>query len=213
MRAIRAASAAALLGPLAAVSLALAAPATAADDGFAPGDIGFLKDDVPPREDPKEDGGGSGHDITSFGFSVTPSTVAAGGTVTLKADGCEVPTVTVESGIFDTVTLNEGHQGTATVDTDAKAGAQYEITFVCKGERGTTTLTVADHQGGNHQSGDHQGGAHKGVKAGYGSGATDAVGVPADSIGVTELATGGVLIAGALGAAVVLMRRRDTTGS
>lgn len=183
MRAIRAASAA-LLTPLACAALALAAPAALADDGGGPND-------------------GTGHDITSFGFSVTPRTVAPGGTVTLKADGCEVPTVTVESGVFDTVTLKEGHQGTATVDFDAKPGAQYEVTFDCKGERGTTTLTI--DAGGHHENGGT--GAHKGVKAGFGTS------TGSDGIGVTEAVTGAVLIVGALGAAVVLMRRRDTPGT
>ncbi|MET8504961.1 hypothetical protein ABZV60_09945 [Streptomyces sp. NPDC004787] len=227
MRAIRAAAAAALLAPLATVALlGSAAPAAADDPGFGPaelgpGDLGLLKDELlgeeplanapaanrPGKEGdaaPKDDGGGTGHDITSFGFSVTPSTVAPGGTVTLKADGCQVPTVKVESGVFDTVTLNEGHQGTATVDFDAKVGAQYEITFDCKGERGTTTLTIAD--GGGHRPAPTTG-PHKGVKAGFGSGGGDG------GIGATEAVTGGVLIAGALGAAVVLMRRREPSGS
>ncbi|MGW1926720.1 hypothetical protein ACWCQ0_48420 [Streptomyces massasporeus] len=44
--------------------------------------------------------------------------------------------MTVTSGVFDTVTLNEGRSGNATVDVDAKAGTQYEITFDCKGEPG-----------------------------------------------------------------------------
>ncbi|XIE80889.1 hypothetical protein AB6O49_29275 [Streptomyces sp. SBR177] len=157
---------------------------------------------------PKDDGGGTGHNITSFGFSVTPSTVAPGGTVTLKADGCQVPTVKVESGVFDTVTLNEGHQGTATVDFDAKVGAQYEVTFDCKGERGTTTLTIAD--GGGHKPAPTTG-PHKGVKAGFGSGGASGGGD--GDVGATEAVTGGVLIAGALGAAVVLMRRREPSGS
>lgn len=216
MRAIRVASAA-LLAPLATAALLFAAPGASADDaGFGPTDLGFLKDELLKEDDaaPKDDGGGAppkdaspqdgtGHNITSFGFSVTPSTVAPGGTVTLKADGCEVPSVKVESGVFDTVTLNEGHQGTATVDFDAKVGAQYEVTFDCKGERGTTTLTIAG--GGGHKS-DQSTGAHKGVKAGFGSGGTN-------GIGTTEMVTGGVLIAGALGAAVVLMRRREPTGT
>ncbi|MEV5972435.1 hypothetical protein [Streptomyces sp. NPDC051921] len=182
MRAIRAAAAALL----AVAPLAIAAPpASAEDDGF-----------------PKE---GTGHDITSFGFSVTPETVVPGGTVTLKSDGCEVPTVTVTSGIFETVTLSEGHQGTATIDFEAKIGAQYEVTFDCKGERGTAKLTVA---GEGHHDGASTGstGVHKGVKAGFGSSGSDGV-------GTTEMVTGGVLIVGALGAAVVLMRRRATSGS
>lgn len=188
MRAIRAVSAALLATPLAATALALGTSTALAEDGGGPKD-------------------GTGHHITSFGFSVTPQTVAPGGTVTLKADGCEAPSVTVESGIFDAVTLTEGRQGTATVDFDAKAGAQYEITFDCKGERGTTQLTVSG--GGGHENGGTTG-AHKGVKAGFGTaaGADDSGG-----IGATEEVTGAVLIVGALGAAVVLMRRRGTSGT
>ncbi|WP_030686615.1 hypothetical protein [Streptomyces globisporus] len=176
MRVIRAASAA-LLGAVAVVTVA---PLATADDGD--------------------------HDITSFGFSVTPATIAPGGTVTLTSDGCEVPSVTVTSGVFETVTLSEGRPGTATVDLDAKVGTQYEITFDCKGERGTTRLTIAQGDtGGNtgHDTGTHAG-AHKGVKAGYG---TAASGADADGLGATELVTGVLLIAGALGAAVVLTRR------
>ncbi|SEC06051.1 hypothetical protein [Streptomyces sp. TLI_105] len=176
MRVIRAASAA-LLGAVAVVTVA---PLATADDGD--------------------------HDITSFGFSVTPATIAPGGTVTLTSDGCEVPSVTVTSTVFETVTLNEGRPGTATVDLDAKVGTEYEITFDCKGERGTTRLAIAQGDtGGNtgHDTGTHTG-AHKGVKAGYG---TAASGADADGLGATELVTGVLLIAGALGAAVVLTRR------
>ncbi|MFD7961962.1 hypothetical protein ACFV5J_14290 [Streptomyces zaomyceticus] len=160
------------------------------------------------------------HGVTSFGFSVTPTTIAPGGTVTLTSDGCEEPSVTVTSGVFDTITLNEGRSGTATVDLDAKAGAQYEITFDCKGERGTTTLTVAQGgtggTGGNtsgNTGGHDEGtatGAHKGVKAGYGTAA--ATGADSEGLGVAEVVTGVLLIAGALGAAVVLTRRRDAGG-
>ncbi|WP_329425883.1 hypothetical protein [Streptomyces sp. NBC_01268] len=197
MRAIRVAAAALLAAPLAATALALAAPAALAEDGDGPND-------------------GTGHPITSFGFSVTPQTVAPGGTVTLKADGCEVPSVTVESGVFDTVTLTEGRQGTATVDLDAKTGAEYEVAFDCKGERGTAKLTVSGggHENAGHENAGHENGgstgAHKGVKAGFGT-AAGAEG-PA-GIGVTEAVTGAVLIVGALGAAVVLIRRRDTSGT
>ncbi|WP_406063983.1 hypothetical protein OG462_35020 [Streptomyces sp. NBC_01077] len=153
--------------------------------------------------------GENDQNITSFGFSVSPETVAPGGTVTLKSDGCEVPSVTVTSGVFDTVTLNEGRSGNATVDVDAKAGAQYEISFDCKGERGTTTLTIAQGNTGGNTTGHNESmppAAHKGVKAGYGTAA--ASGADTEGLGVTEVVTGVLLIAGALGAAVVLSRRR-----
>lgn len=81
---------------------------------------------------------GDNGNITSFGFSVSPASVAPGGTVTLSANGCEVPSVTASSGVFDTVTLEEGHSATARVDPDARVGAQYDVTFECKGETGTT---------------------------------------------------------------------------
>ncbi|MFD4389759.1 hypothetical protein [Streptomyces sp. NPDC058486] len=179
MRAIRTASAALLTT----AAVALCAPTALADDG-------------------------GGRNVTSFGFSVTPRTVAPGGTVTLTSDGCEVPSVTVTSGIFDTVTLTEGRPGSATVDIDAKAGAAYEIAFDCKGERGTTTLTVdhgtapppppvAPHDPVT---------PHKGVKAGFGSS------TGSDALGAAELATGAALIAGAVAAAVVLARRRGRAG-
>ncbi|MGW8364574.1 hypothetical protein ACWGK1_28920 [Streptomyces wedmorensis] len=151
--------------------------------------------------------------ITSFGFSVTPATVAPGGTVTLTSDGCEEPSVTVTSGVFDTVTLTEGRSGSATVDVEAKAGTEYEITFDCKGERGTAKLTIAQGEPRPEPVVHDQGlppGAHKGVKAGFGT----AAGSGADDGGpvTTEVVTGVLLIAGALGAAVVLIRRRATGG-
>ncbi|MFB7423530.1 MULTISPECIES: hypothetical protein [Streptomyces] len=188
MRAIRTASAALL----ATAAVALSAPAALAGDD--------------PGADP-----GTGRNITSFGFSVTPRTVAPGGTVTLTSDGCEVSSVTVTSGIFDTVTLTEGRPGTATVDIDAKAGAEYEIAFDCKGERGTTTLTV-DHGTApppapvTPHPPQPPRPPHKGVKAGFG-GSTGS-----DALGTAELAAGGVLIAAAAGTAVVLTRRRGRTG-
>ncbi|MFB6835570.1 hypothetical protein [Streptomyces sp. NPDC056361] len=183
MRAIRAASAALL----SAVAVVAAAPIALADEGD--------------------------RNVTSFGFSVTPATVAPGGTVTLTSDGCEVPSVTVTSGVFDTVTLTEGRAGSATVDFDAKAGTQYEITFDCKGERGTTTLTIAQGEPRpTPDDGDDNGltpAAHKGVKAGFGTGAASS---DADGLGTIEAVTGVLLIVGALGAAVVLTRRRDVGG-
>ncbi|WP_432128664.1 hypothetical protein [Streptomyces sp. bgisy082] len=223
MRAIRAAASAALLG---AAAVMTAGPTALADEGTGA--------------------------VTPFGFSVTPETVAPGGIVTLASEGCEVPSVTVTSGVFDTVTLEEGRPGTATVDFGAKAGARYEITFDCQGERGTAALTVAgdaarEHEGAaatepadgttgtgtetydtgtetetydtgagtdSHDTGigarpDTPTGAQKGVKAGYGTAASDA---ETDGLGTAEVVTGALLIVGALGSAVVLTRRRAADG-
>ncbi|MFF8605936.1 hypothetical protein ACF06X_08365 [Streptomyces sp. NPDC015346] len=215
MRAIGVASAALLATATAAVTFS--APTAAADDGTGIGaELGAESGTGIGT------GAGTGSDITSFGFSVSPETVAPGGTVTLKSDGCEVPSVTVSSGVFDTVTLNEGHAGSATVDLDAKVGAEYVVTFDCKGEKGTTMLTIAGgsgHSTGGHSTGGHSTGgdstgghtaggtdtgAHKGVRAGFGGGFGE--------FGTAATVTGSVLIAGALGGAVVLIRRRGAHG-
>ncbi|MFC4607462.1 hypothetical protein ACFO9E_06485 [Streptomyces maoxianensis] len=84
-----------------------------------------------------------GSDLIPPGFTVTPSTAAPGGTVTLNATECAVPPVTVSSGVFDTVTLDEGHSGTAKIDARARPGTEDEVTFECNGEKVTTPLTVS----------------------------------------------------------------------
>ncbi|MEU2658205.1 hypothetical protein ABZ615_23135 [Streptomyces sp. NPDC007325] len=207
MRAIRTASAALLT----AAAVALSAPAAFAGDGASAGtgagpDAGAEAVTGPGPDAGTGSGPGAGtgdptgQGITSFGFSVTPRTVAPGGTVTLTSDGCEVPSVTVTSGIFDTVTLTEGRPGSATVDVEAKAGAEYEIAFDCKGERGTTSLTIT--HGTTPPPAPVT--PHKGVKAGFGSS------TGSDALGAAELAGGAVLITGALAAAVVLTRRGRT---
>ncbi|MFE5483169.1 hypothetical protein [Streptomyces sp. NPDC056527] len=205
MRAIRVASATLL----ATTVVALAAPAALADEGT---------------------GGG----ITSFGFSVSPSTVAPGGTVTLKSDSCEVPSVTVSSGVFETVTLDEGNAGTATVDVEAEVGAEYQVTFDCKGEKGTAPLVIVGaptdhHAGGDSTGGQSAGGYETGALSaggyetgalsmgGYETGAQDTgmhkgvkagFGGGAGEFGTAEVVAGTALIAGALGGAGVLLTRR-----
>jgi hypothetical protein len=79
---------------------------------------------------------------TPFGFTVTPSTVPAGGRVTLSLSDCNTP-ATVSSAVFDTVTVPSGRTVTATVDRDAAPGAKHRVTFTCGGVSGTTNLTVA----------------------------------------------------------------------
>ncbi|WP_438310228.1 hypothetical protein ACSHWO_05235 [Streptomyces sp. HUAS TT3] len=80
--------------------------------------------------------------ITSFGFAVTPSTVAPGGQVTLSLSGCNAAHATVSSGVFDTVTIERGRTARVTVDRDARRGAVYSVTFTCNGENGSTDLTI-----------------------------------------------------------------------
>ncbi|MER5306097.1 hypothetical protein [Streptomyces lasiicapitis] len=136
--------------------------------------------------------------ITSFGFRVTPSAIAAGGQVTLSVDGCE-HNAKVTSGVFDDVTLPKGQRtATAKVFWDAKPGAMYEVTFTCGPESGTTDLTIVGGQSNptHHPTPHHT----RGVKAG--------VGGSSDGFDAHQIALGGALIAGVLGTAYYWTRRR-----
>ncbi|MEV4682278.1 hypothetical protein [Streptomyces kurssanovii] len=146
-----------------------------------------------------EEGGG----VTSFAFSVSPSTVEPGGTVTLAATDCPAKKVTMSSEVFDTVTVHDGRPATAKVDKDAEPGAEYEVTFDCKGEKGHAPLTIAAGSGGTHRPGTVKpgGGAH----AGSGGSFTDPG--PARSV------AGWTLVACALGGGVYLLRRRSGEGA
>ncbi|SEF15734.1 hypothetical protein [Streptomyces sp. Ag109_O5-10] len=124
MRPIRVASAALLgLG-----ALALCAPVILASDTGGSG----------------RDGGRAGD--TSFGFRITPTTVTAGGRVSLHLDrgsGCR-GAATVTSGLFDTVRIPSGrNSGTATVDRTAKSQSSYRVTFNCDGSSASTELAIA----------------------------------------------------------------------
>ncbi|WP_327233133.1 hypothetical protein OG349_03310 [Streptomyces sp. NBC_01317] len=78
-----------------------------------------------------------------LGFTVTPSTVAAGGRLTLAAPGCR-SSGTASSAVFDTVTVPAGGTAAATVDWDAKRGATYRTTFTCRsGGTAAASFTVA----------------------------------------------------------------------
>ncbi|MEW2071874.1 hypothetical protein [Streptomyces sp. NPDC007346] len=75
--------------------------------------------------------------INTFNPTITPSVISPGGRVTLGGGGCTGET-TITSGIFDTTVIPSGSTtATATVDTDARRGAVYAVTFSC-GSTGTT---------------------------------------------------------------------------
>ncbi|MFG2994909.1 hypothetical protein [Streptomyces sp. NPDC048340] len=81
--------------------------------------------------------------VTSFGFAITPSTVAPGGQVVLSVTGCNAAFATASSGVFDTVSIPRGQTVRATVDRDARRGALYSVSFTCNGETGSADLTIA----------------------------------------------------------------------
>ncbi|MCF3119803.1 hypothetical protein IPZ68_08785 [Streptomyces arenae] len=140
---------------------------------------------------------GEEQNVTAFGFSVSPTTIAAGGTVTLNVDGCDGDTK-VTSGVFDDTTIPKGQKSaTAQVFWDAKPGAMYEVTFTCDGSNpgsDKTDLTIAT----GRPDGGHT--VHKGVKAGIGG--------SLGGLDLHEIALGSALILGALGTAYYKTRRR-----
>ncbi|MFF3677702.1 hypothetical protein ACFYYS_27465 [Streptomyces sp. NPDC002120] len=81
--------------------------------------------------------------ITSFGFTITPSTVAPGGRTVLAVSGCNSAYSTASSGVFDTVSIARGQTVRVTVDRDARRGAVYSVSFTCNGETGSADLTIA----------------------------------------------------------------------
>ncbi|MFE2353565.1 hypothetical protein [Streptomyces parvulus] len=141
-----------------------------------------------------------GHGST-FGFTVTPSTVAPGGEVTLgvgRTDaGCR-GRVTVTSPVFDTLTIpRDDYSATARVDREARRGAVYQVTFACKNRTGTADLTIA---GGSHHE---RPGTHhpKGVHAGEGGSIA--------GFDVKQIGLGAALVVGSVGVAYHLARRRS----
>ncbi|KOV67825.1 lipoprotein [Streptomyces sp. NRRL WC-3618] len=136
--------------------------------------------------------------VTSFGFSVVPSTVAAGGEVTLRVDNCNDDT-RVSSGVFDPVTIPRGHSSaTAKVDWDAKPGATYRVTFTCGGESGHTDLSIAI--GRPSEPTQYPLPIQRGVHAGEGGSVA--------GFDLKEIGIGAALIAGALTVAYHFSRRR-----
>ncbi|MEU5900017.1 hypothetical protein [Streptomyces venezuelae] len=174
MRAIRVASAALLT----ASALALSAPAASA---AAVGE----------------------ENVTAFGFSISPKTVAAGGQVTLSVDGCDGDTK-VTSGVFDDTTIPKGQKSaTAQVFWDAKPGAMYEVTFTCNDSNpgsDKTDLTIATGRPDNNSHHNQHNQHNKGVKAGIGG--------SFGGLDLHEIALGSALIIGTLGTAYYKARRR-----
>ncbi|MGW0904641.1 hypothetical protein [Streptomyces sp. NPDC002853] len=145
------------------------------------------------------------NNITSFGFRVTPSTIAAGGQVQLSVDGCQGDTK-VTSGVFDDAHIPKGQNSVAAmVFPDAKPGAMYEVTFDCKGETGTTDLTIATGRPTHHPTSHPTGPVHHGVKAGAGG--------SFGGLDLHEIALGGALIVGTLATAYHWTRRRTGDGN
>ncbi|MFI6685245.1 hypothetical protein [Streptomyces sp. NPDC050485] len=170
---------AALLG---AAALSLAAPVATAADGSA-----------------------NASNITSFAFSVTPSTIAPGGQVTLNVTGC-ASDATVSSGAFNTVTVPRDSSRNATVDSAARPGAAYTVIFTCGSERGTAQLAIT---GGSQPTISSTlrpltpTTAPRGVRGGLGG--------SMGSVDDVDFAVGAALVAAAGCGALLYLRRRRST--
>lgn len=135
-------------------------------------------------------------DDSGFWARVVPTTVAAGGQVTLRASGCEQG-VTVASAVFDTVTIPRGRTtARATVDRDAMRGAVYEVSFYCGTFWQSVDLTIAGGRPTPIRP-DHP---RKGVHAGEGGSFA--------GLNLEQLGVGAALITGVLGTAYHLSRHR-----
>ncbi|MFD4240747.1 hypothetical protein ACFWP3_03965 [Streptomyces sp. NPDC058525] len=123
--------------------------------------------------------------------TVSPTTVAPGGRVALNLEGCGTKVGRATSSAFGEVRLTPGNLeatnlfGSATVYRNAGQGT-HRVTFECApgGERVTVSLNVTP-------------GAARGGTGGS-----------IDSMSPGQIAMGGALVAGALGAGVWIMRRR-----
>ncbi|MFZ3493172.1 hypothetical protein ACODT5_08055 [Streptomyces sp. 5.8] len=163
--------------------------------------------------------------ITSFGFAITPSTVAPGGQVVLSVTGCNAAFATVSSGVFDTVSIDRGKTARVTVDQDARRGAQYSVSFTCAGETGSADLTITGGTGrpttsstvGARKSPSAVAGTSTGTSAGTGTGASRpaALGVRGGlggsiaGLDPLELGAGAGLVLGGLVGLGYALRRRD----
>ncbi|QOV40360.1 hypothetical protein IM697_19290 [Streptomyces ferrugineus] len=133
-------------------------------------------------------------DNSGFWATVLPTTIAPGGQVRLRATGCE-QSVTVSSGVFDTVTIPRGRTtATATVDRDAKPGAVYEVSFYCGTFWQTVDLTIAGGRPERPHLPQH------GVRAGAGGSLA--------GLDLKEIGLGAVLVTAVLGTTYSLSGRR-----
>ncbi|MET9960747.1 hypothetical protein ABZ128_17140 [Streptomyces sp. NPDC006326] len=144
---------------------------------------------------------------TSFGFAITPSTVAPGGQVVLSVSGCDSAYTTVSSGVFDTVSIQRGQSTRVTVDRDARRGAVYSVSFTCNGETGSTDLTIA---GGSNEpttssTSTRSSAASLGVRGGLGGSVA--------GMDPWELGAGTALFLAAAGGTAYTLRRRHSRRS
>ncbi|WP_329236579.1 hypothetical protein OG488_34940 [Streptomyces sp. NBC_01460] len=145
----------------------------------------------------------TGGTSTSFTPTITPSTVAPGGRVTLGAMGCTTD-ATAFSGVFDTTTIPSGRSATATVDSDARRGAVYEVTFRCGTTTRSANLTITSGATSTPTT------APTTSSTASPSGVLGGLGGSVDTMDPAEIAAGSALVAVASAGAFYVLRKRRT---
>ncbi|MFJ4840521.1 hypothetical protein [Streptomyces sp. NPDC088746] len=149
----------------------------------------------------------NGGTSTSFTPTITPSTVAPGGQVTLGAMGC-TSNATAFSGVFDTVTIPSGRSASATVDWDARRGAVYEVTFRCGTTTRSANLTITS--GATSSPTTSPTTAPTTSSTASPSGVLGGLGGSVDTMDPAEIAAGSALVAVAAAGAFHVLRKRRT---
>ncbi|RPK35709.1 hypothetical protein [Streptomyces sp. ADI93-02] len=143
----------------------------------------------------------NGGTSTSFTPTITPSTVAPGGRVTLGAMGCTTE-ATAFSGVFDTTTIPSGRSATATVDQDARRGAVYEVTFRCGATTRSANLTITSGATSSPTT------APTTSSTASPAGVLGGLGGSIDTMDPAEIAAGSALVAVASAGAFYVLRKR-----
>ncbi|MET9593906.1 hypothetical protein ABZY45_23705 [Streptomyces sp. NPDC006516] len=150
----------------------------------------------------------TGGTSTSFTPTITPSTVAPGGQVTLGAMGC-TSDATAFSGVFDTTTIPSGRSATATVDWDARRGAVYEVTFRCGTTTRSANLTITSAATSSPSASPTT--APTTSSTASPSGVLGGLGGSVDTMDPAEIAAGSALVAAAAAGSVYFLRKRRTS--
>ncbi|MEU9256329.1 hypothetical protein AB0D66_31545 [Streptomyces sp. NPDC048270] len=150
--------------------------------------------------------------VTSFGFSITPSTVAPGGRTVLSVTGCNAAYATASSGVFDTVSIARGQAVRVTVDRDARRGAVYSVSFTCNGETGSADLTIAGGTTSPTTSSTRTA-TPNAPAASSARGVQGGVGGSVAGMDPVQLGAGAALFLAAAGGAVYSLRRRGSRRS
>ncbi|MCX4679759.1 hypothetical protein OG413_31515 [Streptomyces sp. NBC_01433] len=140
---------------------------------------------------------------TTFNPTVAPSVIAPGGRVTLGSGGCTGAT-TVTSGALRTTVIPSGSpSASATVNSAAKRGAVYPVTFACgaTGASKSVNLTITSTPATSVPTASSTSIAPPG-------GVTGGLGGSIGTMDPSELAAGTALVVAAAAGTLYFVRRR-----